>query len=139
LISSNLLFLPQHYLGIHGFPRRVFDYMITYFRFNWISSSAVFGSLLSIFCFLLSILGFHTGGSSLVDFSGINTSVMSVFYSISGFMVAFVCMTCLITYLLVTIEVLIVMIMGLLLAALSVINTSILLQLSLMSMPSGFN
>jgi hypothetical protein len=33
-ISSNLLFFPLHSLGIMGFPRRVFDFPIVFYRFN---------------------------------------------------------------------------------------------------------
>lgn len=33
-ISSNLLFFPLHSLGIFGFPRRVFDFPIVFYRFN---------------------------------------------------------------------------------------------------------
>lgn len=33
-VSSNLLFFPMHSLGILGFPRRVFDYLVCYYRFN---------------------------------------------------------------------------------------------------------
>lgn len=33
-ISSNLLFFPMHSVGILGFPRRVFDYMVVFYRFN---------------------------------------------------------------------------------------------------------
>jgi cytochrome c oxidase subunit 1 len=55
-ISSNLLFFPMHSLGIFGFPRRVFDYSISFFRFNWLSSFSLIGILFSLFLFLSSFL-----------------------------------------------------------------------------------
>lgn len=53
-ISSNLLFFPMHSLGIFGFPRRVFDYPILFYRFNWLSSLSLVGVGLSLLLFLLS-------------------------------------------------------------------------------------
>lgn len=53
-ISSNLLFFPLHSLGILGFPRRVFDYMIIFYRFNWLSSLSLIGIGVSLLLFLLS-------------------------------------------------------------------------------------
>ena len=53
-ISSNLLFFPLHSLGILGFPRRVFDYLIIFYRFNWLSSLSIIGIGCSLVLFLLS-------------------------------------------------------------------------------------
>jgi len=33
-VSSNLIFFSMHSLGLFGFPRRIFDYFIVYFRFH---------------------------------------------------------------------------------------------------------
>ena len=33
-ISSNVIFFSMHSQGILGFPRRIFDYGISYFKFN---------------------------------------------------------------------------------------------------------
>jgi len=33
-ISSNSIFFPMHSLGILGFPRRIFDYQLDYFKFH---------------------------------------------------------------------------------------------------------
>jgi heme/copper-type cytochrome/quinol oxidase subunit 1 len=53
-ISSNLLFLPMHTLGIFGFPRRIFDYSINFYRFHWLSSLSLIGIGFSLLLFLLS-------------------------------------------------------------------------------------
>ena len=55
-LSSNLIFLSMHSLGLMGLPRRVFDYHIIYFRFHWFQSFAWIGILLSIFLFISSLL-----------------------------------------------------------------------------------
>jgi len=34
-LSPNLISFPMHSLGINGFPRRIFDYPIIYFKFHW--------------------------------------------------------------------------------------------------------
>ena len=36
-LSSNAVFFNLHYIGLIGFPRRIFDYSINYFRLNWLS------------------------------------------------------------------------------------------------------
>ncbi|MCP4265959.1 MAG: hypothetical protein GY777_10355 [Candidatus Brocadiaceae bacterium] len=33
-ISSNLIFFTMHSLGIIGFPRRIYDYSLIYFKFQ---------------------------------------------------------------------------------------------------------
>jgi heme/copper-type cytochrome/quinol oxidase subunit 1 len=53
-ISSNLLFFPMHSLGIFGFPRRIFDYSINFYRFHWLSSLSLIGIGFSLLLFLLS-------------------------------------------------------------------------------------
>jgi cytochrome c oxidase subunit 1 len=55
-ISSNLLFFPMHSLGILGFPRRVFDYPVHFFRFNWLSSFSIIGILFSLVLFVASFI-----------------------------------------------------------------------------------
>jgi heme/copper-type cytochrome/quinol oxidase subunit 1 len=46
----------MHSLGILGFPRRVFDYSIYFFRFNWLSSFSLIGIIISLLLFLSSFL-----------------------------------------------------------------------------------
>ncbi len=59
-ISSNIVFFPLHALGIFGLPRRIFDYNVLFWRFQFASSFGFFGIIVSIFCLLLSILfSFH--------------------------------------------------------------------------------
>jgi len=55
-ISSNLLFFPMHSLGILGFPRRVFDYSVVFFRFNWFSSFSIVGVIFSLVLFIASFI-----------------------------------------------------------------------------------
>lgn len=50
-ISSNLIFLAMHSLGIIGFPRRIFDYSIIYYRFHWTNSFGLIGVVLSVILF----------------------------------------------------------------------------------------
>lgn len=54
--SSNIVFFPLHALGVFGLPRRIFDYNILFWRFQYMSSFGFFGIILSILCLLLSIL-----------------------------------------------------------------------------------
>lgn len=49
-LGVNLTFIPHHFIGLNGIPRRYGDYLDTYFRIHLISS---FGRWLSFFSFLL--------------------------------------------------------------------------------------
>ncbi|RFF30951.1 cytochrome c oxidase subunit I [Wenzhouxiangella sediminis] len=54
-ISVNVLFFPQHYLGLAGMPRRIPDYAVQFAEFNMISSIGgfVFGLAQLIFVYIV--------------------------------------------------------------------------------------
>ncbi len=51
MISVNVLFFPQHFLGLAGMPRRIPDYSLQFADFNWISSIGAFAFGLSFILF----------------------------------------------------------------------------------------
>ncbi len=55
-ISSNLVFFSMHSLGLYGFPRRIFDYYIVYFRFNWLASFGLIGIICSFIYFIINLI-----------------------------------------------------------------------------------
>ena len=59
-ISSNVIFFSMHSQGILGFPRRIFDYGIIYFKFNRFNSFGLIGISLSIHLFIGSFIIFTT-------------------------------------------------------------------------------
>ena len=59
-LSSNIIFFSMHALGIFGFPRRIFDYPVMFFRYHWMNSFGTVGVLLSILCFIMAfVINFH--------------------------------------------------------------------------------
>ena len=53
---ANLIFFPQHFLGLHGIPRRYQDYSDSFYIFHYVSSIGAllgFGSLLFFYIVLL--------------------------------------------------------------------------------------
>ena len=48
IISSNIIFLIMHSQGVLGFPRRIFDYSIIYYKLNWFSSFGFIGIVTSL-------------------------------------------------------------------------------------------
>ena len=55
-ISSNMIFFSMHSQGILGLPRRIFDYSIYYFQFNYFNSFSLVGILFSILLFIISLI-----------------------------------------------------------------------------------
>lgn len=55
-ISSNLLFLPMHAMGIFNLPRRIFDYPIVFQRIQWLCSAGFIGILISMMLYSVIML-----------------------------------------------------------------------------------
>ena len=55
-ISSNLIFFTMHSLGIIGFPRRIYDYSLLYFKFQWFNSIGLLGIILSFIILILVVI-----------------------------------------------------------------------------------
>ena len=51
-ISVNIIFLPMHFLGLNGMPRRIPQYPDSYFGWNWVSSM---GSSISLIAVLVAL------------------------------------------------------------------------------------
>ena len=51
-ISSNSISFTMHSLGIIGFPRRIYDYSMIFFKFQWFNSLGLIGIFFSWFIIL---------------------------------------------------------------------------------------
>ncbi|HSQ08470.1 MAG TPA: cbb3-type cytochrome c oxidase subunit I, partial [Chromatiaceae bacterium] len=62
VISFNVTFFPQHFIGLAGMPRRIVDYNVMFTEFNVLSSVAAFVFGLSHLLFLYIIIDTVRGG-----------------------------------------------------------------------------
>jgi len=62
IISFNIAFFPQHFLGLAGMPRRIPDYAMQFTDFNQVSTYGAFGFGLSQLLFLYVVLKAIRGG-----------------------------------------------------------------------------
>jgi cytochrome c oxidase subunit 1 len=66
-IGVNLLFFPQHFLGLAGMPRRIPDYALQFANFNWISSVGGFLFGFSQLILLFVVIKCIRGGKKATD------------------------------------------------------------------------
>jgi cytochrome c oxidase subunit 1 len=66
-IFVNLLFFPQHFLGLAGMPRRIPDYSIQFTEFNQWSSIGGFGFGLTQLLFAYIVISTIRGGAKATD------------------------------------------------------------------------
>jgi cytochrome c oxidase subunit 1 len=66
-ISVNVLFFPQHFLGLAGMPRRIPDYAVQFTDFNTMSSIGGFVFGVSQFLFVIVIVKGVKGGAKASD------------------------------------------------------------------------
>jgi cytochrome c oxidase subunit 1 len=66
-IFVNLLFFPQHFLGLAGMPRRIPDYSTQFADWNMVSSIGAFGFGLSQLLFVYIIMQSVKGGVKATD------------------------------------------------------------------------
>jgi heme/copper-type cytochrome/quinol oxidase subunit 1 len=55
----------MHSLGIIGFPRRIYDYSMIFFKFQWFNSLGLIGIYLSIAILLFAIILARQSSNSL--------------------------------------------------------------------------
>jgi cytochrome c oxidase subunit 1 len=66
-VGVNLLFFPQHFLGLAGMPRRIPDYALQFANFNWISSVGAFLFGFSQLILLVVVIKCIRGGKKATD------------------------------------------------------------------------
>jgi cytochrome c oxidase subunit 1 len=62
-IGVNVLFFPQHFLGLAGMPRRIPDYAVQFADWNMVSSIGAFGFGLSQILFAIVVIQCAKGGA----------------------------------------------------------------------------
>ncbi len=67
VISVNVLFFPQHFLGLAGMPRRIPDYAVQFTEFNMISSVGAFVFGFSQLIFAYIVFKAIRGGAKATD------------------------------------------------------------------------
>ena len=67
VISVNVLFFPQHFLGLAGMPRRIPDYAVQFAEFNMMSSIGGFAFGLTQLLFLYIVIKSIRGGVKATD------------------------------------------------------------------------
>ena len=67
VIGINVLFFPQHFLGLAGMPRRIPDYALQFTEFNMISTVGAFLFGLSQLLFAYNVIKTIRGGAKATD------------------------------------------------------------------------
>jgi len=67
VISVNVLFFPQHFLGLAGMPRRIPDYAVQFADFNMVSSIGGLGYGISQILFVIIVVKCVRGGEKATD------------------------------------------------------------------------
>ena len=67
VIGVNVLFFPQHFLGLAGMPRRIPDYALQFTEFNMISTVGAFVFGLSQLLFAYNVIKTIRGGAKATD------------------------------------------------------------------------
>jgi cytochrome c oxidase subunit 1 len=67
VISVNVLFFPQHFLGLAGMPRRIPDYAVQFADFNMVSSIGGFCYGASQILFVIIVVKCVRGGEKATD------------------------------------------------------------------------
>ena len=66
-IFVNILFFPQHFLGLAGMPRRIPDYALQFAEWNWVSSIGAFGFGISQILLVIVVVKCIKGGEKATD------------------------------------------------------------------------
>lgn len=73
-LSVNAIFLPHHWLGINGIPRRIPDYPDSYYGWNAISSIGSTSAIVSLFWFLYIVYDQLVSNRLINQYSGCEVS-----------------------------------------------------------------